>query len=65
MQPHQQRVIDERNTLSGNVDRLASFIGSSPIFTTLPDAEQERMARQLDHMTAYLGVLNERIAAFE
>lgn len=65
MQPHQQRVADEREALAGNVDRLAAFIRANSIFATLPVAEQDRLARQLAHMTAYLGVLDERIAAFE
>jgi hypothetical protein len=64
MQPHQQRVLFERQALAGNVDRLAAFIAHNAVFSTLPFAEQDRMTRQLAHMTAYLGVLDERIAAF-
>lgn len=63
LQPHEYRVLDEREDLAGKVDRLYEFTGSQR-FRTLPIAEQSRLVRQLNHMRGYLGVLDERIAAF-
>ena len=63
MQPHQQRVIDERAELEERIGRLVKFNGG-PTFTKLPAAEQERMVRQLSCMTELSAILAERIAAF-
>ncbi len=65
MQPHQQRVVDEKSALDGNINRLAAFIGQpSPVFTALPEAEQERLRVQLSVMGVYSEILGRRIAAF-
>jgi hypothetical protein len=61
--PHQQRVIEERDDLDGKLTRLTAFFGV-PLFHSLPDDERNRLTTQAQHMTAYLRVLNERIAAF-
>lgn len=67
MQPHQERVVAERDELQGKVERLETFIGRGspgPIFTKLPVAEQCRLDRQFALMRLYLAVLNERIQEF-
>jgi len=64
IQPHQQRVIDERHELDTKIAALFVFINESPIFDKLDDAEQVRLKRQLDHMIAYSDILKERIGAF-
>lgn len=39
MQPHQQRVVDEKIELDKKATALSDFIGNSPIFETLDPAE--------------------------
>jgi len=63
MQPHQQRVVEEKNELSEKLDKLETFEGGQ-IYSNLPPAEQSRLARQLLIMKLYEQVLSERIAAF-
>lgn len=64
MQPHQQRVVDEKNELDTRAKALSEFIGNNPLFETLDADEQERMKVQNDIMWQYSEVLGARIAAF-
>ena len=64
LQPHQQRVIDEKAELDKKAHALSDFIGNNPIFDTLDPAEQERLKEQNDVMWKYSEILGERIAAF-
>lgn len=64
MQPHQQRVENEKTELDAKARALSEFIGSSDIFTTLDAAEQERMKEQCEIMWQYSEILGQRIAAF-
>jgi hypothetical protein len=43
LQPHQQRVVDEKTELDTKATALSQFIGHSPIFGTLAPSEQERL----------------------
>lgn len=63
MQPHQQRVVDEKHDLDEKLSKLDHFFGTA-IFAVLPYDEKARMQRQAKHMAAYSDVLGERIAAF-
>jgi len=63
LQPHQQRVADERHELIFKVDKLAVFL-KGDVFKTLPKDEQERLDRQYRIMSEYDAVLKERIAHF-
>jgi len=63
MQPHQQRVIDERNQLEERRKKLSDFMEGKQFFG-LPEMERNRMRRQLKAMTEYSEVLSERIADF-
>lgn len=63
MEPHQQRVVDEKTELDDKISRLRPFLASDK-FTSLPEDEQDRMDRQLSIMVEYSEVLGERIAAF-
>ena len=65
MQPHQQRVVDEKTELDTKANALSQFIGNSPIFETLDAAEQERLKEQNDVMWKYSEILGARIAAFQ
>lgn len=64
MQPHQQRVIDERADLDSKCKKLSDFMGAD-IFNSLGRLEQDRLRRQFGWMCGYRAVLDERIAAFE
>ena len=64
MQPHQQRVVDEKAELDTKAKALSEFIGNNPIFATLDAAEQERLKVQNDVMWQYSEILGARIAAF-
>lgn len=63
MQPHQQRVVDEKSELDDRHAKLLAFFGS-PIYASLSADEQARLSQQAYFMSAYSGVLGERIAAF-
>lgn len=63
MKPHQERVVAEKAELDGKRERLTSFIGG-PTYRTLDATEQSRLNRQLEAMTLYSNILDERIGAF-
>lgn len=63
MQPHQQRVIDEKTALDTKLESLRGFF-TNAIFITLPSEEKERLCRQENAMADYSEILGERIAAF-
>ena len=65
MQPHQERVVTERNDLEHKLDLLNVFIDNSDRFSALDIQEQDRMRRQAYAMRFYSDVLAERIAAFK
>jgi hypothetical protein len=64
LQPHQQRVVDEKTELDKKASALSNFIGTSPVFDTLDPAEQERLREQCEVMWQYSEILGKRIAAF-
>jgi hypothetical protein len=64
LQPHQQRVVDEKTELDTKATALSKFIGESAIFPTLDAAEQERLKEQCEVMWEYSEILGARIAAF-
>lgn len=64
MEPHQQRVIDEKNELDERAKKLSDFIGLNPIFAKIDGEEQERMKEQCEIMWEYSEILGKRIAAF-
>jgi len=63
LQPHQQRVVDEKSDLDEKREKLEFFKNGS-FFLTLPLAEQERLNKQADAMALYSSILDERITAF-
>jgi hypothetical protein len=63
MQPHQERVVDERDELVEKLTKLNSFM-TGEIYNGLPSDEKVRLARQACAMKDYLDILNERIQAF-
>ncbi len=62
--PHQQRVLTEKAELDERHEKLTDFF-ASPLFGSLPAAEQDRMRSQAIAMNAYSVILGERIAAFQ
>lgn len=63
LQPHQQRVVTEKEELSEKLTNLLAFF-QTPIFSGLSEAEQSRLRNQARFMDGYAAVLEERIAAF-
>ena len=63
MQPHQQRVVDEKTELDEKLKKLDAF-GRTELFASLPADEQGRLNRQHSVMEKYSAILGERIAAF-
>lgn len=66
MQPHQERVVAEKAELDGRRERLIAFIGGGygEVYRTLDAAEQMRLNRQLEAMSCYSTILEDRINAF-
>ena len=65
LQPHQQRVVDEKADLDEKIVKLSDFILVNPLFNALPSPERGRMYRQHTAMRAYSAVLGERIEGFQ
>ncbi len=63
MQPHEQRVVDEKKELDEKLTKLTAFF-SGKIFSTLPLDEQERLKQQSEVMEKYSNILHERITHF-
>lgn len=63
LQPHQQRVVEEKAALDEKIAKLAAF-GRTATFAALPADEQGRLNRQHSLMEQYSAVLGERIEAF-
>ncbi|QPI62403.1 crAss001_48 related protein [Vreelandella venusta] len=63
MQPHQQRVVTEKEELDKKILALDGFIGGD-IFSGLDKGEKDRLVRQYKHMSQYSAVLGERISHF-
>jgi hypothetical protein len=63
MQPHQQRVVDEKTELDEKRAKLAAFY-ETEIFASLSQEEKDRLEHQGFHMGAYSDILGARIAAF-
>ena len=63
LQPHQQRVVEEKADLDGRLERLRAFF-STGLFGNLDAAERNRMQRQAIAMQKLSDILGERIEAF-
>jgi hypothetical protein len=64
LQPHQQRVVDEKVELDKKAHALSEFIGHNPTFDTLDPEEQGRLKEQNDIMWQYSEILGKRIKRF-
>lgn len=63
MQPHQERVITEKQELDDKLQKLSLFL-TTPVFQSLDTEEQQRLRNQFDIMAQYSNILNQRIQAF-
>lgn len=63
LQPHQQRVVDERTELVEKLGKLDKFIDGD-VFDTLPPEDQKLLEVQQSLMTHYAKILDQRIARF-
>jgi hypothetical protein len=64
LQPHQQRVVEERNELIEKVTKLHAFT-KTETFNSLPDEEQSLLFKQEKEMKKYADILKQRIDVFE
>lgn len=60
MEPHQQRVVEEKDELDGKLASLEQFLDSTKSAKT----RRKRLVKQALIMAQYSDVLGERIAAF-
>jgi hypothetical protein len=63
LQPHQERVVREKEELDDKIAKLDTFIHGG-VYVGLNESERMRLMRQFCHMKDYSNVLGERIAAF-
>lgn len=63
MQPHEQRVVTERNDLQHKIVKLEAFM-EGPIFDGMEYADRKFMRIQLMSMLTYCEALNSRIGRF-
>lgn len=61
--PHQQRVVEELEDLSGKSQKLSVFI-TGDIFAGLPEDEKKDLVEQLETMEKYADILERRIDRF-
>lgn len=63
LQPHEQRVVEEKAELDSRIGRLAHFI-ISPEFDVLPEGIKALLREQRNIMIKYSNVLDKRIKLF-
>lgn len=60
-EPFKQRIVEEHEQLLERLEKLSLFVDmANDAFMDLPDAERERLYKQLVHMSMYEAVLVER-----
>lgn len=64
MQPHQQRVVEEKSDLDVKIAALQKFLQESPMLAKLDRGEVYRLNAQNLIMVQYSAILGERIQAF-
>ena len=63
MKPHQQRVVDEKQSLDEKISKLISFM-ESDASSVLSLSEEDDLEEQLEYMEKYSEVLARRISKF-
>ena len=64
MKPHEERVVEEYNTLQEKLEKLYDFFDTET-FSELPEKSRTRLEHQAHHMLCYLDILSARITDFE
>ena len=64
MQPHQQRVVDEKEQLGERLEKLIAFL-TTDLYKALPEREQELLYFQSRVMEDYYEVLQQRVELFK
>jgi hypothetical protein len=65
MQPHEQRVVDEKHELDEKIAKLDKFISGSPNFEGLEAEDKELLQDQQRVMITYSVLLGRRISRFK
>lgn len=63
MQPHEQRVVDEKAELDEKISKLETFL-SSDFYETLKRTSKELLVLQYAYMKNYSDILEQRIKLF-
>lgn len=64
LQPHQQRVVEEKKELDVKIKALQTFIERNEMFYNMSPEEMSDMRRQLCTMETYSQILQRRINRF-
>jgi uncharacterized protein len=66
MQPHEQRVVAEKEELDDKLGKLKAFCfdPGSPVFSGLSPADRHLLEQQYNAMTDYSIILGKRISRF-
>lgn len=64
MQPHEERVVNEKQELDVKIEKLVSFI-KTPKFNELDNQNKLLLQFQVEPMQDYSRILGERIALFK
>jgi len=64
LQPHQQRILNEKAELDEKLDKLSQFIEGSPVYATLSTDERILLKKQEYYMSEYSEILGRRISNF-
>ena len=64
LQPHQVRVVMEKEALDEKINKLNEFINSNPTFINLQPEEKDSLLNQRVKMLEYSDILEERIMMF-
>jgi hypothetical protein len=65
MEPHQERVVKEKEELDDKLTKLEIFVSTNKIFNTLSDEDKQLLTDQYETMEKYSLILEKRINRFK
>jgi hypothetical protein len=65
LEPHQSRVVSEKEDLDDKLEKLEAFIENSHVFPQLPIEEKDLLISQAEAMKEYSSILATRIERFK